>query len=167
MEIIMNVAPLRHFFLPYDASKVEMDSASSRPKVDFTTVSREGIHGGMALSSNLRFTPVDLAKRLKKSRNVRNSMLTADLFGEPGWDILLALYIADCEQYRLKVSDVLVESNVPSTTGLRWIETLVQNGMAARKRHAFDARITYIELTTCGKSQMTECLYAISVQHFA
>lgn len=96
-----------------------------------------------------------LAKDLKAMRLIRNSMFTADLFGEPAWDMLLALFIARSEQYRLKISDLTLESNVPATTALRWIETLVKENLARKVANPRDARSTFIEMTDQAFEQLT------------
>lgn len=101
---------------------------------------------------------VILARRLKSGRNQRAQFFKEDLFGEPAWEMMLALYIADGEGYRLKISDVCNESGVPATTALRWMDKLIDIGMARRIPNRLDARSSYIEGTEALRSQMTEYL---------
>jgi DNA-binding MarR family transcriptional regulator len=166
LEIVMNVERNNILFRPEQVSGADIEATLRVLHVVSSGLDRESAARATTSNSNVRLTPLALAKRLKNARNVRNSMLPPDLFGEPAWDILLALYVAECEQYRLKVSAVLVESNVPSTTGLRWVETLVQSGLVMRKPHATDARVIHVQLTVDGMSRMTACLSALSERHF-
>ena len=90
---------------------------------------------------------VRLARKLKSVRTNRAQTFVADLFGEPAWDMMLALFIAGCEGYRLKVSDLGEESGVPPTTALRWIDRLMDVGLARKIPNPLDARSNFIEAT--------------------
>lgn len=72
--------------------------------------------------------------------------------------MLLLLYIAAREQQRLKTSAVCAGSRVPDTTALRWIEKLVESGLARKRPSPTDLRITYLELTPECLIQMDEML---------
>ncbi|CAH0497089.1 winged helix DNA-binding protein [Novosphingobium sp. CECT 9465] len=84
------------------------------------------------------------------------------LFGEPGWDILLDLYIAQQRQTDLQVSSVCLDSGVPSTTILRWIARLEDEGLVYRTADTADARRRYVRLTEQGRIMMQAVLAAIS-----
>jgi DNA-binding MarR family transcriptional regulator len=86
------------------------------------------------------------AKRIKTSRIRRQTFFHSSLFGEPAWDILLALYIAQAESRRLKVSDIYNESGVPPTTTLRWLDRLYELQMARKRKHRIDQRISFVEI---------------------
>lgn len=86
-----------------------------------------------------------LAQRIKMLRSIRIEFLFGDGLGEPGWDMLLALYIARGEGYRLTISNLCNESGVPPTTALRWVERLVETGQALKTAHPTDARCTFVE----------------------
>lgn len=107
---------------------------------------------------------VILARRLKAGRNQRAQFFNVDMFGEPAWDMVLALYIADGEGYRLKISDVCNESGVPATTALRWVDRLIDLGMARKIPNPLDARSTFIEATEALRRQMTEYLQHVLVR---
>lgn len=84
------------------------------------------------------------------------------LFGEPGWDILLDLYIAECRRTELQVSSVCLDSGVPSTTILRWIARLEDEGLVYRVADNADARRRYVRLTDQGRGMMHAVLAAMS-----
>jgi DNA-binding MarR family transcriptional regulator len=86
------------------------------------------------------------ARRIKATRVARMTFFHASLFGEPGWDMMLALYIAEGEGRRLKVSDICNESGVPPTTALRWLDRLYDLQMARKRRHTRDHRIFFVEI---------------------
>lgn len=104
---------------------------------------------------------VKLARRVKSARNYRSTFLHSDLFGEPGWDLMLALYIAEGEGYRLRISEICDESGVPATTALRWIDKLVSMGLARKRANPTDMRSSFIEITEQGCEGMSACLLAM------
>lgn len=89
-----------------------------------------------------------------KNRARRKTALPAELFSEPAWDILLELYQAELGQYRVNISKLCMASEVPATTGLRWIQTLEAKGLIGRCPDPFDARRVYIHLTESGSRAM-------------
>ena len=107
-----------------------------------------------------------LAKRFRDFRIRRHEFFEAELFGEPGWDILLSLYIGLKEGYRQKVSSVCNESGVADTTAIRWIETLRELGLIDRRRNPIDARSTFIELTPLGAEKMDRLLQLVWQNYF-
>lgn len=84
------------------------------------------------------------------------------LFGEPGWDILLDLYIAERRRTDVQVSSVCLDAGVPSTTILRWIARLEQEGLIYRIADSCDARRRYVRLTEDGRELMRTVLRSMS-----
>ncbi|HQS95837.1 MAG: transcriptional regulator [Novosphingobium sp. 17-62-19] len=97
---------------------------------------------------------------LRRKRDVASAR--RGLFGEPGWDILLDLYIADRRRTEVQVSSVCLDAGVPSTTILRWIARLEQEGLIYRIADNADARRRYVRLTEDGHEMMRNVLRAIS-----
>ena len=60
--------------------------------------------------------------------------------------MLLALYIAEGEGYRLQVSEVCFESNCPETTALRWLVKLEEQSLIRRRQNPLDARSSFVEI---------------------
>jgi DNA-binding MarR family transcriptional regulator len=87
-----------------------------------------------------------LAERIASIRSVRKEILPSTLFGEPGWDMMLALYVASMKGQRLTVTNVCDASDAPSTTALRWLDRLVELDMVRRLPHPTDLRVIFIEL---------------------
>ncbi|NLR71552.1 winged helix DNA-binding protein [Novosphingobium sp. ERN07] len=97
---------------------------------------------------------------LRRKRDVAGAR--RGLFGEPGWDILLDLYIADRRRTEVQVSSVCLDAGVPSTTILRWIARLEQEGLIYRIADNADARRRYVRLTEEGHEMMRNILRAIA-----
>lgn len=99
-----------------------------------------------------------LATNMKLARDWRARYFESEIFGEPGWDILLALYIARGRGYRLKVGDACSESRAPTTTALRWLDHIENAGLIERRSNSFDKRSSLLEISPEGISRMTEFL---------
>jgi len=103
-----------------------------------------------------------LAKNLYALRRQRDAIAgEKGLFGEPGWDILLDLYIAARSGSETQVSSVCIEAGVPSTTILRWIARLEKDGLVYRAADTGDARRRYVRLTQAGHEMMDRVLRGI------
>ena len=102
---------------------------------------------------------LQLASSLHQERGVRTESFEKALFGEPAWDILLALYVAAGRGYSMKVSDACYEARVPPTTALRWIEVLQREGHLCRVAHPMDARSSLVEMTSSAIERMNNHLW--------
>ena len=85
-----------------------------------------------------------------------------DLFGEPAWDILLDLYIAKGEGKHVSVSSACIGSAAPSTTGLRWLGVLADEGLVVREADAGDHRRVLVRLTPAGQTAMDRFFDAVT-----
>ena len=103
--------------------------------------------------------PADLlrvALNMQLAREERSRFFERELFGEAGWDILLAVYIAHGRGYRMKVSDACFEARVPGTTALRWLEHVVQAGLVRRVENSFDRRSSLVSITEQGVAKLNQ-----------
>ncbi|HEX6374883.1 MAG TPA: hypothetical protein VFZ91_04100 [Allosphingosinicella sp.] len=78
------------------------------------------------------------------------------LFCDPSWDILLELFVSTLEGRKVTVSTACMAACAPTTTALRHIAYLVQEGLVVRRPHPCDARSTYLELTGQAVSRLTQ-----------
>ena len=85
------------------------------------------------------------------------------LFGEPAWDILLDVFIAQKSRREIQVSSVCLEAGVPSTTILRWLARLEQEGLIYRASDNVDGRRRYVRLTEAGEALMFRVLDSIRI----
>lgn len=135
-------------FAPYCATDEEFVGAPARD----STVQGADRHGEIPAAL------VELAKRIKAIRESRVALLDPSLFGEPAWNMLLALYIAAGERYALSISALCAESGVPATTATRSINRLLELEMVRRVPNPIDNRSTYIELTRDAAARLTGLL---------
>ena len=85
------------------------------------------------------------------------------LFGEPAWDILLDVFIAQKSRREIQVSSVCIEAGVPSTTILRWLTRLELEGLIYRASDNVDGRRRYVRLTDTGEALMNRVLESIQI----
>lgn len=97
-----------------------------------------------------------LAKWILRQRRRRDNFFSADLFGEPAWDMLLELYAHALDQRRISISALCTASGVPATTALRWIGNLERAGLIVRRNDPTDLRRVWLELTSDGSSAVDQ-----------
>ena len=106
-----------------------------------------------------------LAQEIVLSRQRRADVFgNSDLFGEPAWDIFLALYAAHSAQHKLTLTNVCEVAGVPLATGLRWIERLEKDGWVYRSADPVDRRRFWLLLTERGLDVMRDYLAGISLR---
>lgn len=110
--------------------------------------------GSEAPSPNDKGMRYRIAKEIFRSRKRRNALFGKDLAGEPGWDILLELYMAEFEQRKVSVSGACYASEAPFTTALRWLERLEGKSWLGRTPDARDGRRFWVNLTDDGIKAM-------------
>src|SRR5206468_3604882 len=90
---------------------------------------------------------LEFALKIRAAREMRRMYLSPAIFGEPGWDMLLSLFIAEFDGPRLSVGRLTALSGAPSTTALRWLDYLQKERLVSRERNPTDARSDFIGLT--------------------
>lgn len=128
----------------------EATSALIVPKQENDTARSQPNSSRRSQKSILR--AANLTYRLRRRRS--NIFHKYDLFGEPAWDILLDLFIADLKGLSLSVTDACIGSAVPNTTALRWIGVLQESGLLTRSGDPRDARRAHLSLTETGHKLM-------------
>lgn len=93
-----------------------------------------------------------LACRIYDARRTRDRMLARQLFGEPAWDMLLALYCLPARGELLGVTALTLAAEIPQATGHRWQAVLTDEGMIERGPPQFDARRQNVRLTAKGRT---------------
>ncbi len=94
-------------------------------------------------------------------RRIRSKHFDQDLFGEPGWDILLDLFIAFANRERISTTSCCIASAAPASTALRWIGELVETGLVKREPSLTDRRSSYVSLTQEGALKMARFLTSL------
>lgn len=89
---------------------------------------------------------VETVRSVIRARRLRTRYFQDDLFADPAWDMLLDLLQAEIAQLRVPVSSLCIAAAVPATTALRWIKSMVEQGLFVRRADPHDARRVFIEL---------------------
>jgi len=94
------------------------------------------------------------ATRVQSSRELRRKLFDPHIFGEYGWDILLALYVSETIRGRLNTTELCDHSGAAMTTALRWLDFLEERDLINRYDSPVDQRIVYVELSDKGRMAM-------------
>lgn len=96
-----------------------------------------------------------LARNIYRSRRTRTRVFSDNaLFGEPAWDMLLDLFIAEADGKQLSVTAACIGAAVPTSTALRWLVILEDRGLVRRENDPRDARRVFLHLTSEGYDRM-------------
>ena len=98
------------------------------------------------------------ARQICNARDLRGRLFDPNIFGEPAWEILLALYTIDGDLRRLNTRELSELASVKLTTALRWLDYLDEHGWISRKANPFDQRMVYAELSDKGRATMDDYL---------
>ena len=101
------------------------------------------------------------ARILLGARRARERYFHRDLFGEPAWEILLALYIVEQSGARFTTSKLAEWIEAPLSTVVRWIRALEEKSLVGRVDHPNDKRIVFIRLLKKGRKALDDYLGAM------
>ncbi len=91
-----------------------------------------GSHGKQELAAYIR--------ELLKTESRRRAIGGGELFGDPAWEMLLDLLLADIEERRVSVSSACIASGAPMSTALRLVRRLVSENVLFKIPDATDRR---------------------------
>lgn len=100
----------------------------------------------------------ELAKQLLAQRMARFDHFPAELFHEPAWDMLLALFVAHEERRTMNVKTLVASAHAPVTTSQRWIDHLHKLKLVDRVIDPVDRRRMEISLSDSGYTAVTAYL---------
>jgi len=89
---------------------------------------------------------VDTVRTIIRARRLRGRYFSEEIFADPAWDMLLDLLQAEISQLRVPVSSLCIAAAVPATTALRWLKTMVSQGLFVRRADPHDGRRVFVEL---------------------
>jgi len=99
-----------------------------------------------------------LAYAIYTGRRLRDRIVEDELFGEPAWDMLLALYCLPPRGQMLTVTGLTYAANMKQSTGLRWQKVLIEHGLIERGPEGIDGRKMLVRLTDAGRELMRRLL---------
>jgi DNA-binding MarR family transcriptional regulator len=94
-----------------------------------------------------------LAATLLRLRASRLRYFPAAMFGEPAWDMMLAIH-AQSDGERPTIALLADRLRLPVSSAARWGRYLEVHGLVARHPHPNDARAHLMELTQKGQGQL-------------
>jgi DNA-binding MarR family transcriptional regulator len=110
-----------------------------------------------------RSTLIAKAHALFSERKRRSQHFNSVIFGEPAWDMLLALYITEDSGTRLSIGKLVGLIGEPQTTALRWINYLEKERLIARQVDLRDRRAVTIEMTDKARQKLDEYFATLPV----
>jgi DNA-binding MarR family transcriptional regulator len=99
-----------------------------------------------ALQADAPPVSVELIRSIIRARRLRARFFQEELFADPAWDMLLDLLQAEISHLRVPVSSLCIAAAVPATTALRWLKTMVEQGLFIRRADPHDGRRVFVEL---------------------
>lgn len=97
-------------------------------------------------SGDIPALAADTVRHVLRARRLRARYFPEELFADPAWDMMLDLLQAEIAQLRVPVSSLCIAAAVPATTALRWLKTLVAQGVFLRRADPHDGRRVFVEL---------------------
>ena len=102
-------------------------------------------NGGNAAAEIPSVAP-ETVRSIIRARRLRGNFFSDELFADPAWDMLLDLLQAEVSHLRVPVSSLCIAAAVPATTALRWLKSLVDQGLFIRRADPHDGRRVFVEL---------------------
>lgn len=111
-----------------------------------------------SVSQPTRAQLCQLACKIYDARRTRDRILSDHLFGEPAWDMLLALYCLPSRGEMLRPTALSHAAAVAETTGIRWQQILMEKNLIERGPSQLASRRQFVRLTQKGRSLMENYL---------
>lgn len=103
------------------------------------------------------------ARAIMASRKARRKYFPSDLFHEPAWEMLMALFIIYEGEHTMNVKQLVSCSDAPATTSQRWIDHLHKSGLIDRVTDTIDRRRIDISLSERGHDAMVKYLKDVTI----
>lgn len=131
--------------------------------------------GRLALASWSLFAPpgelpatlvnrLALARTMLRVRRARTRFFAAETLGEPGWDLLLILYVAHCEARAMTVGATARALTLPIATTLRWIATLEEAGSLCHQSAAGNGGLGLVSLSESAREALEAYLDSLGLE---
>lgn len=98
------------------------------------------------------------AERLYAERRRRDALFPDALFGEPAWDLLLAMFIARDKGQAMILCRAYRAACVSDTTGRRLLDRMEEDGLITRRRAPRSRKMRVVELTDKAVARLTDYL---------
>lgn len=99
-----------------------------------------------------------LMARLVAVRNVQHAYFDAELFGDPSWNMILDLAVAERTERMVSVTNLCLASGEPMSTALRRVDRLIERGYLSRRIDGTDRRRVLVSLTDDARGRLKRML---------
>ncbi|SMQ76614.1 DNA repair protein RadC [Sphingopyxis terrae subsp. ummariensis] len=87
------------------------------------------------------------ARATIRKRMLRRQLLGAnELFGEPAWDMLLELFVHECEGRQLSMSSLCTTAAIPESSAMRLAQRMCDAGLLERRPDPADGRRSFMKI---------------------
>lgn len=97
---------------------------------------------------------LSVARFSLEARQGRVEHFSPAMFGEPAWDLLLALYVTQADTPAPAVSSMARAAGIAITTAFRWIDYLEEKRLIERQHSSVDGRALTVALTEDGRARL-------------
>lgn len=108
---------------------------------------RPAAAGASAADAETRTKARLRAERLYAERRRRDAQFPPALFGEPAWDLLLAMFTAREKGHAMILCRAYKAAGVSDTTGRRLLDRMEEEGLLTRRRAPRSRKMRIVELT--------------------
>jgi DNA-binding MarR family transcriptional regulator len=129
------------------------------------TLTDEELAAARALLEQLTGEDVCSAARLPRLacgihniRRERRRFFPDQVFADPAWDMILALYCAEGRGERLSVTSLGYSVGLPQATAARWISSLRRAGLVEQQQDERDGRRKFLRLSSLAQENVTSWL---------
>ena len=98
------------------------------------------------------------ADRLLADRRRRDALFPDGLFGEPAWDLLLAMFSAREKGQAMILCRAYKAAGVSDTTGRRLLDRMEEEGLITRRRAPRSRKMRVVELTDRAAERLVDYL---------
>jgi hypothetical protein len=98
------------------------------------------------------------AECLYAERRRRDALFPDGLFGEPAWDLLLAMFVARDRNQAMILCKAYKAAGVTDTTGRRLLDRMEADGLITRRRAPRSRKMRIVELTELAVERLTDYL---------
>ena len=98
------------------------------------------------------------ADRLYAERRRRDALFPDALFGEPAWDLLLAMFAAREKGQAMILCRAYKAAGVSDTTGRRLLDRMEEEGLITRRRAPRSRKMRIVELTDMAIERLVDYL---------
>jgi DNA-binding MarR family transcriptional regulator len=119
-----------------------------------TSLADVGSGGLEADGEAMQLRLVNIARTSLSVRRRRSDYLHRAMLGEPAYDMLLGLYVAEAEGEALTAARLADRAGVAPSSALRWIDYLAAKELIVREPHPSRKRASVLKLSCKGRAAL-------------